>query len=372
MLSGEYFNKAGNNGFSVLHVRHASPAPTNRVFAAVVEPYVGEPFLESVRLLAVADNDADARKAVAVEVKTKNGHTDWLFADGRPGNARVIGGVASGVRVSGEFATLSRDGEGLRLAALTGGTRLDAPEVRLLTACASYTGTVRAVRYPDKQIELDTAWPAGRLLQGRVFEIGTGAHRTTCTVAGSERVGDGTRVTVTRGAEFYLGRVRAVDSDKGQVYANLGPAFLGGAVIPGLDRHWVASDEAGTRFWRAAYRGRDAESENYLFHLTGAPVAEKDFGRLQGFRLWWYGEGDTVRMTTRTSLRRVEAGLYELSADTAVTLGLKAGTLELSRDGVQWTRLTIRSEAGLAVAEVGLEQLDDAGRAFIRVGSPRP
>jgi signal recognition particle GTPase len=32
----------------------------------------------------IAGNDADARKAVAVEVKTRAGQTDFLFSDGRP------------------------------------------------------------------------------------------------------------------------------------------------------------------------------------------------------------------------------------------------------------------------------------------------
>ena len=39
-------------------------------FAAIIEPYAGEPFIISTRLADVADNEADARRAVAVEVQT--------------------------------------------------------------------------------------------------------------------------------------------------------------------------------------------------------------------------------------------------------------------------------------------------------------
>jgi hypothetical protein len=378
ILSGKYLNKAGGNGFTVMHVRHAGEAETNRVFAAVIEPYTGEPVLDSVRPLAVADNETDARKAVAVEVKTKNGHTDWLFADGRPGRERVVSdrlsvisdqGTVTGkqVRVAGEFACLSRDQEGLRLASLTGGRRLLSAEVSLETAEAERTGSVTAAAYRDLRITLDAPWPAGPLLEGRVFEIGTNGHRTTCTITGVGANGAGSELTLKRGADFYLARVLDVEPETGTVVCNLGMAFQAGGVVRGLDRNWVASNEEGTRFWRAEYKGADRDEGRYTFKLTGGPVAREDFGRLQGFRLWWFGAGDTVRQSTFASLRRLEPGVFELSADTGVMLGLKARALEVSRDRKIWAPLKTQSVGGLSVADIPVTSLDPSGRAFVRV-----
>lgn len=365
VLAGGYVNKAGGNGFTVMHVRHAGDVETNRVFAAIVEPYSGEPFINAVRMLPVAGNDADARKAVAVEVKTKNGRTDWLFADGRSEAIRSVNGGL--LLAAAEFACLSRDDQGLRLASLTGGRILQAEGVVLKPETCERTGTVTAVNYPDKQIVLDAAWPAGPLLAGRVFEIGTGNHRTTCTIAGAEQRGTGSRLTLQRGADFYQARVLEVEPEKGLVICNMGPAFQDGGVVPGLNNNWVASDEGATRFWRAQYLGGDRNAGRYSFKLTGGPVASGDFGRLQGFRLWWYGAGDTVRQSTFASLRRLEPGLFELTADTALTLGLKGETIELSRDRQAWVALKTRPENGLLLSDIPLTLLNSGGKAYIRV-----
>ena len=59
-------------------------------FVALVEPYAGQPFITAQRTLPVTGNEADALRAVAVEVKTANGRTDLCFADGRPEKTRRV------------------------------------------------------------------------------------------------------------------------------------------------------------------------------------------------------------------------------------------------------------------------------------------
>ena len=69
-------------------------------FPALIEPYAGEPFILGCQLLPVADNEPDALRAVAVEVRTAAGHTDLCFADGPPEKTRTLGGF----RAAGQFA----------------------------------------------------------------------------------------------------------------------------------------------------------------------------------------------------------------------------------------------------------------------------
>ena len=45
-------------------------------YAAIIEPYAGEPFLESVERLEVRDNEADASRAVAVVLLCRHASRD--------------------------------------------------------------------------------------------------------------------------------------------------------------------------------------------------------------------------------------------------------------------------------------------------------
>ena len=47
-------------------------------FAAIIEPYAGEPFITSVRQLEITDNETDARRAVALGGGREPGALDAL------------------------------------------------------------------------------------------------------------------------------------------------------------------------------------------------------------------------------------------------------------------------------------------------------
>lgn len=274
-------------------------AANESAFVALVEPYAGEPFITGRKLLPVEGNEADALRAAAVEVKTRNGRTDVCFADGRPGKARRAGGL----EVAGEFAYHSTDAEGLRQAALTGGTLLAGPDVRIEAAARERTGRVVAVDYLKKTITLDASG-----LSPGVFEIGVPGHMTSYTAASVA----GPAVTVTRGADYYRSPVEAVSANRVECRLNV---VLGGS--EGLNRDWVASNDQMTQFWRADLRGGND------FILKGAPVSAEDFAPSGTLRLWEYGVGDAVRQSTWASLRRVEPQVYELSCDVDVSLSFK-------------------------------------------------
>lgn len=287
----------------------------NSAFAALIEPYCGEPFITECRLLEIAENDADAQRASAVEVRTRNGHTDLLFADGRPERTRTVGAA----RLAAEFAAVSRDAQGVRLATLTGGTLLQTPEVTLKPAQRERTARVTAVDYGAQTVTLDQAWPG--VTAGRVFEIGTPAHTTAYTSSAVAPAAGGCVLTLDRGADYYRSRIEHVDADKGEVECSLHYPF---STRPGLSAEIVASNEAQTKFWRAQCLGQGR------FRLTGAPVAAEDFGAERVLRLWEYGVGDNVRQSTFVSLRRLEAGRYELRADVDVEVTLGGATRQVT------------------------------------------
>jgi hypothetical protein len=310
MMTGALLCRQWGYRFTNLFVQQRSEQETDAVFPALVEPYVGEPFITSRRTLPVAGNEKDALRAVAVEVKTRNGHTDLLLADGRPDRTREL----PGLKAAAEFACVSADGLGLRLATLTGGTLLETPEVALKPAARERTGKIVAVDYPEKRFTLDAPWPAAPLLGGRVFEVGLPGHKTSFTVARAQPAAGGTQVTATGPADFYLSRVLDVDPQTRKVQCALSIPFTEKRPCPGQDRLWVATNEAGTKFWRADYLGAVSEDGRVEFQLNG-PVAREDFGQAGALRLWEYGPGDTVRQSTFAALRRIEPGLYELTAD---------------------------------------------------------
>jgi hypothetical protein len=288
-------------------------------FAAIIEPYAGERFIVSETPVAIEANDTNALRAVGVEVKTKNGRTDLCFADGRPEKIRQFQIATFKSQIAGEFAFISKDADGLRQSTLTGGTLLSTPDITIQVARREYTGTVTKVDYLKKTLWLDTAWPAA--CAGRSFEIGIPGHRTSYTSASVAREGKGSRIAVTRGADFYRSTVTQVLAESNRVDCAL-------SIPVGRENTsgWVASNDTMTKFWRAAN-----ESGNN-FTLLDGKVRAQDFAPSNALRLWEYGVGDTARLSTFVSVRRVEAGVYELTADVDVEVTIGGTTHAITTD----------------------------------------
>lgn len=328
--------------FSCLMVQRTTTADgMDHAFPAIIEPYRGEPFIASVRSLEVLGNDVSAERAVAVEVKTTNGRTDICFADGRPERERTVMAKqdAPALTVAGEAAFLSMDANGLRQATLVGGTLLEAPgSVRLVVPQRERSGKVVKVDYLKKQLWIDQPWP---VVATEPFEIGVPGRMTTYTAVKIEPEGARSRITVDGGADFYRAQVEDVDEEKGIVSCAL---VITMTQRPGIDKHWVASNDDRTLFWRADYL------DNRQFRLTGSPVKKSSFGKANALRLWEYGVGDSVRQSTFASLRRIdpaEGGAdqpeWELTADVAVEVTLPDGrTLKVSEADLAGSERTIR------------------------------
>jgi len=293
-------------------------------YAALIEPYVGEPIIKRALPLTIESNDTTADQAVALQVWTYNGHSDICFADGKSDVTRKSGDL----EIAAEYAYQSVDKDGFRQATLVGGRLLKTSYVTIEPAQSQRIGKVTEADYANKTMTVAGHWQMPGLIN-RTFEIGTGDHWTTYTTTNIES-GDGqSKISVRGGADFYLSRVKEVDTETNTVYCILGLAQNEGHPSPGLTKHWVASNEQGTKFWRAEYLGGDRAAARYGFKLDG-PVSQVDFGEAGGFRLWEYGVGDTVRQSTFVNLRRLKGRTYELSADTAVKVTIADKTHDIS------------------------------------------
>lgn len=347
-------------GWTNLFTQRRDEAGLESVFPAIIEPYAGKPFLETPALLPITANETDARRAVAVQVKTANGRRDILFADGRPDKQRGVGAN----RFAAEYAYVSTDDQGLRLATLTGGTLLATGEVSIKAAQRERSGAVVRVAYTDKSMTIDADWPAPHLAN-RVVEVGVPGHLTTYTLASAAKAAGGTRLGLTEGGDFYLSRVREVDAAKKLVYSTLAFTHNEKRPNPGVDKHWVASNEGRTKFWRAEYLGDIDGTNRYAFQLDGA-VAVEDFGKTRGIRLWEYGVGDTVRQSTFVSLHRRRPGVYELNADVDVALALDAKSVQRSPDGQAWGPLAGKRAGKMLEFNIAAATLAK-GRVYLRL-----
>ncbi|MFP4058193.1 MAG: hypothetical protein ACLF0G_15100 [Candidatus Brocadiia bacterium] len=341
-MRGQFVCRRWNYDYTNLMVSRRADA--GQPFAAVIEPYVGEPFLASVRLLPVEP----AGQGVAVEVTTRLGRTDLCFADAERGPARTIAG--HGVEVAAEFAYVATDDQGLSQATLVGGTRLATPHVRLVPRAARRAARVVKADYLARKLWLDQPWPARTT--PAVLEVGLPGtdHKTTYTALRVAPAEGGSVVDLQRGADTYRSDIEEVRPD-GLVRCTLKPMC---DTVRGGREGWVASDDRRSRFWRADYLG------GKTFKLTGGPVTREAFGQAGVLRLWECGAGDTAVQRTSASLRRVGEGRFALRADVALELSLPARTIEASADGDPWRTLDGRRAEGWTTVSIPAGQAIDA------------
>jgi len=359
--TGDYVSFTAKNNFTLLFVENRSDTPDlESVFPAIIEPYQGEAFVTGARLLPIAGNEDDARRAVAVEVKTADGRTDICFADGRPETVRRVGGL----RLSGCFAFSSTDGDGFRQATLVGGGLLETPDVRLALPEPVYEASITKVDYYQRRIWVDRSLPA-KLMGHSFMEVGNPRHRTSIEIVGISPAGAGSVLTFRKGMEKLTSRVVSVDPEGRTVTTRLGlPCNVSGN-MPGEDEALVASNEDLSEFWRADFKSGNNQL-GYTWQLSGGELGAEDFPADSTFRLFEFGVGDRLRVRAFASLRRTEPGTYELTANAPVTVAMRAKRLEISPDGEKWERPPTNSENGwtaAALQEAGLRE----GRLYLRV-----
>jgi len=298
---------------------------------------------------------------VAVEVKvaakpevSRPERTDILFADGRPEGVRTAGAA----KMSGRFAMFSRDAAGLRQATLVGGSTLSAPDVTITLPRREYAASILEVDYLKRTATLDVEMPK-QLLSGSYFEVGNEQHKTSVAV---DRI-EGKTVHFRKGVELVTTRVIRVDEEAGTITCRLGIPPAGGK-LPGMDAGLTATNEDRSKVFRCEFLGGTSQ-DGYQYRLTGAKVTKQDFPELGTLRVFEFGPGDTLTQTTWASLRRPDGNVYELSANSAVTIGLNGGGLEISPDGKTWESAKTEVRDAKVTAKLTGPDLG-SGRVYLR------
>ena len=231
--------------FPFLYVqKRAGDGKLESVFPAIIEACAGEPGVTAARLLKVTPNETDAKRAVAIEVKTKNGRTDLCFQDERPETRRK---VAGGVELAAGFAYYSRDAKGPRLLHLVGGTHFAAPGLSVKAERAAWTGRIASMDPDKREIQLDAALP-DKGLEGVEFQLGNPQHWTTNRIAAVRPGRGGSVVTYALTAKIYQSAVTWMDGKTRKVNVEIEPPLMNAD-----ERYYdgtTAADEGNRHFWR--------------------------------------------------------------------------------------------------------------------------
>jgi len=301
------------------------------LFTAIIEPYSGEPFIAAKRSLAIAGNEKDSIRAAAVEVETKNGHRDVIFSDGRPYKKRIIGTGAGSVEVTGEYAFYSTDADGMRLATLTGGTQLQSSALKLALPAREIKANILKVDYAAKAFITDKPLPPGAV--GGIISILPPGHTVAFTIQSITPEGEGSRVTLTRSADFYRSEIVKMTEKPPEIRGALG-------MLPDLQDcvGMTLSNDDASKTWRL----KGGANSNFI---PDGAVTKSDFAPSNRVRLWEYGTGDAVGIASSASVRRMEKNTFELTANSDVTISFPGTTMESSTDRKSWKPITAPASA---------------------------
>lgn len=328
--------------------RRFTPAtsPGADVFTAIIEPYAGNPVISEKQALPIADNDPGVTRAVAVAVKTRNGHRDILFDDGAPQKIRAF----ADMRVAAASLFYSTDKNGLRLVAMGGGRLLETPILKIATDRQSFVGRILAVNYRKKQITINRVWPQSAV--GAVFTIRAPGRKTSYTIRAVKTADFGSVITVTQGADYYRSMIEKQEGNTLTCRLN---APMG--MKPGLTRGLTAFNDAMTKHWHVDYM------DNGQWRFDGPAPAKEDFAQTNALKLWEYGPGDTVELTGHVSLQRIAAGAYRITGNTPCVVSLKTNKLQISMDNQHWQPAPVSSQGGWASVSLKLAQ----SATFLRI-----
>jgi hypothetical protein len=392
-MGASRFSAYGQN-LIYLYLQHRGETlAMQTVWPAILEPYVGESKVKSIRLLTVsglaAGEEEDALRPVAVEVETVYGFHDVCFADGRPDRARTI--AAAGIEVAGEQAYYSTDANGLRAAALINGTGLSGPAGSLRVAQRERRGRITRVDYGEQRLWVEGDLEPAALVGQEVFvespylgapvpedamqfrAPGDG-RRTSLNVVSAGRDGGATTLQAKR--SLALGRMTVLDISEADGIIKVDHSIVLGT-NPNRRRGIVFGNEAGTQFWRGEFvDGAWRYGAGCRYRLTGAPLSKaaltdtNEDGHVSVL-VWDVGAGDVVRAQAHACLSRVEPGVYELHAGTPVRLTLPGATAEIAVAAPpdterRWEALPVARVKGTVTFTVPLGSLV-AGHALLRI-----
>ena len=298
-----------------LYLKSKNPTGKN-IFPAVFEPFAGEPFIQSTRLLTPEKSLGDSLAPVAIEVRLINGRRDIIYLAPREAGPTVIPGVGT---FQGEYALVSYDAQGVRQAVLAGGTKLEANGISVTTEIPAYTGILRSIDYRKRTAEFSNPLPPEAA--NAVLEIGTDARPTSYAVAQAE----GTKVKFLQGMDFAMSRIEQITTDGLQQPSAVSQAPSWRVdpkapsaqpvlrspvnVIPGM----TVTDDRQETYWKWA---TEATQTNLV--LAGAAAPQKVFKPGDALWVWEIGPSDPYRLPVQVNVVRQADGQYKTTANAPV------------------------------------------------------
>jgi hypothetical protein len=270
-----------------LIVRREGAEEASNCFAAVLEPFSGEPFLGRVEALWAGGAGDPAAGRVGLKV-TAGEVTHYILnaPDGREFQGEIDG---LSVEFAGEWAFIERDGAGVRRLQLVNGTLLRVGD-RVLRSAGELKGRVEAVDIAGRSVEVSSSGPlpADGALNGHTMILSNPAYlcNATCTVAGVEEVREGRYRVRLEGVDFLLSEGRVTGVEAGALLTDT--PMLKAEVVSSLFDGKVVSRERG----QMGPRLRTAEKGR----LTLADPAEAAGFEGKGFYVYDIGVGDEWRV----------------------------------------------------------------------------
>jgi len=283
-----------------LYAQRRSAEPMDSVFAGIIEPYAGKPFIEEVKSLPISHNEKDADRAVAVQVLLKDGREDLCFSDDHIKRRRF-----GAWQIEGGFAFARVDDKGLVRAKLVEGTRLYTRWGALNVTRSAYAAKITKVDYGARRVWLSTSWSDAKCI-GEQIEFGNDKHRTSYTVTDATRENGKLILTLDKAIDLSYAHITGVDVEKQLVYVNIKPMAVNhNGKNAGLT---CTVNDDDKRSWQC----KSAPDRSYRINQ---PFTKKDFPVGGTFRLWEFGVGDEARMTTHADVARQADGSYAVTSN---------------------------------------------------------
>lgn len=289
-------------------------------YAVVVEPHKGAAAVKGVEAL---QSPGAPPETVGLKV-TRAGATDLLHS-ALDGTKPITWQGATPLTVSGEYALVTLDAQGVQRACLVNGTSLKYGNLTL-DCPAPPAGKVVAVDHKLNTITLDSVLPNPDAYRDRVVICSNELHQTSYMIVKAEVRGNQTVLSLGDVlCVVGMGAVAEFDQAAGVLVSD---REFGAYGRTEHDRHagrWIYNEDKSQAFRLAAIEGG---KKLKLAGVTGdlaTVFADKDG---DGRRLYWIsdvGPGDDWRLPTAVWVKRQAPGIYAVEAPVPVTFTLPRG-----------------------------------------------
>jgi endogenous inhibitor of DNA gyrase (YacG/DUF329 family) len=284
--------------------------PLASCFVAAIEPHRNQPLIQQVVQLT---GEIASPEASGVQV-IREGAIDYTHTSLDPQRPISWQGAPRPFEVTGEFALVTMDEQGLQQACLINGTALAFGDHRLQVEPLPPL-PVAEVDFAGNALIIDQPLSAPETLSQLVAIIGNDVHQTSYTVQSVSVEGGRSRIEL--GDVLFvvgMGTVARVDEAAGLVQSAESLTTYGRIEHNRHQGRWLYNDDKSQGF-------RIKEASSTTFTLEGAPA---DLSQVfndrdgDGRALYWIsdiGPGDLCRLPTITYLQRRGTGLYNLQTN---------------------------------------------------------